>query len=159
MQSAVGAETLSAKSGGSTYLSLQGRLREALAAGQTFTVDLGTITAGGTADVQLREAVSEDNPGAAGTILVKVPSESGFTSFVAFSSFFRPNNGQPAGITDSATPRRAYRADPNAPEIDSTVVFGLIEAGSNVKIEGADSSPPDGDTKICRLVASFGSTR
>ena len=151
VESGAGSEALFAEAGTSLYLDVQGRLRQDLPAGAEFQVNLDFVGAGADANVVMRGAVVENaNVGNDG-VLVKVPSEALFVNFVAFRSFFRPDDGQPAGIVDPAPPRRAFGVDPAAPRIDSTFDFGLIQAGSHIRITALDSTAPDGDTRVINV--------
>ena len=147
MQSVVGNEALFAKAGLSANLDIQGHLRQDLPAGQTFQMTLNIIEAGTDANVTMRASVIDDQTITENGIAVDVPSEQGFgnetvaASYHSFFTFFRPDNGEPPGITNVRLPSRVFSVDPAGGPIDSTYKYGLVEAGGNIILDAYDPTP------------------
>lgn len=125
-----------ALAGGDIFLDVTGILRDDSIS--DFTLNLNSISAGGEADLLIRDSLRETPiVGANGNVLVDVPRESGFGGPTAFHTFFRPDSDQ--SDPDGSSPLVVIDGE-NPVAIDSIVDIGLIQAGGDIALTGAPTT-------------------
>lgn len=124
---------MSAEAGADVFLSLKGRLRDPSVT--NFTIDIGSVRAGGDIDLLLQDSVQENGTGTQlNGLRVTTPSTSP-TSDAEYYNHFRPDSG-----TAPASDPAVFADMDHAWTINSAYDFGLLEAAGNIVVSAADAS-------------------
>ncbi|MGA2500374.1 MAG: hypothetical protein ABSH20_21740, partial [Tepidisphaeraceae bacterium] len=142
--------------GQDVYLDLTGRLRDATQTAMTVNVD--SITAGGSVMLTLEGGISDPAAGTAGTVDITTPAGNGF-----YTNFFRPDAGAAAALN----PGVFVNLGASVP-VASTYDFRAVDAGGNrtqtgltagnaLSVTGAHLLPTDTPVNVTGIMARKGS--